>query len=195
MAHVDEKQPESTVWYLDSGCSTHMTGRKDWFVKIQGVEHGKIRFADNSSLEAEGSGRVVLRGVDGREVVIEEVMYVPGLKTNLLSLGQLLQKKYMMKMEDNCLSIFNQNGKVVVQTQLSQNRTFKVVMEAVNHHCFTATKSEEEWLWHLRFGHLNFQDLSMLSQKKMVTGLPKVDIPGTVCKECVQCKQTRGSFQ
>ncbi|XP_073220427.1 uncharacterized protein [Cicer arietinum] len=24
-------------WYLDSGCSTHMTGRKDWFVKINQV--------------------------------------------------------------------------------------------------------------------------------------------------------------
>lgn len=34
----------------------------------------------------------------------------------------------------------------------------------------------------------------MLSQKKMVAGLQKIDIPGTVCKECVQCKQTRGSF-
>ncbi|XP_014511744.1 uncharacterized protein LOC106770448 [Vigna radiata var. radiata] len=90
MAYDDEKQPESIVWYLDSNCSTHMTGRKDWFVRMQGVEHGKIIFADNSSLEAEGSGRVVLRGEDGREVVIEEVLYVPGLKTNLLSPGHLL---------------------------------------------------------------------------------------------------------
>ncbi|XP_014506332.1 uncharacterized protein LOC106766088 [Vigna radiata var. radiata] len=86
------------------------------------------------------------------------------------------QKKYMMKMENNCLSIFNQNGKVVVQAQLSQNKTFKVVMEAVNCHCFTATESEEEWLWHLRFGHLNFQDISMLSQKKIVIGLPKKSV-------------------
>ncbi|XP_014524367.1 uncharacterized protein LOC106780582 [Vigna radiata var. radiata] len=132
MAHFDEKQPESTVWYLDSGCSTHMTGTKYWFVRMQ-------------------------------------------------------KKKYMMKMEDNCLSIFNQNGKGVVQAQLSQNRTFKVVMEAVNHHYFTAPESEEEWLWHFGYGHLNFQDLSMLGQKKMVIDLPKVDIPGTVCRECVQC--------
>ncbi|XP_017420409.2 uncharacterized protein LOC108330436 [Vigna angularis] len=90
MAQDDEKQPESTIWYLDSGCSTHMTGRKDWFVRMQGVEHEKIRFADNNNLEAEGSSRVVLRGEDGREVIIEKVLYVPGLKTNLLSLGQLL---------------------------------------------------------------------------------------------------------
>ncbi|XP_052726845.1 uncharacterized protein LOC128194777 [Vigna angularis] len=29
----------------------------------------------------------------------------------------------------------------------------------------------------------------------MVIGLPKMNIPETVCKECVQCKQTRGVFQ
>ncbi|BAT98175.1 hypothetical protein VIGAN_09180700 [Vigna angularis var. angularis] len=146
MAYDDDKQPESTVWYLDSGCSTHMTGRKDWFVRMQKVKNRKIKFADNSSLEAECSGRVALRGEDGREVVIEEVLYVPGLKTNLLSLGQLLQKGYVMKMENNGLSIFNQEGKEVIQAEISQNRTFKVVMEAVDHHCFTAAEEGNEWL-------------------------------------------------
>ncbi|XP_052725941.1 uncharacterized protein LOC128194394 [Vigna angularis] len=63
---------------------------KEWFVKMMEAMRGKIRFADDKSLTAEGSGRMVLRDGDGREVVIEEVLYVPGLKTNLLSLGQLL---------------------------------------------------------------------------------------------------------
>lgn len=90
MANTKEEQPENTMWYLDFGCSTHMIGRKDWFVKMQEVMLGKIKFAYDRSLTAEGSGRVVLRNGDGKEVIIEEVLYVPGLKTNLLSLGQLL---------------------------------------------------------------------------------------------------------
>ncbi|XP_052726152.1 uncharacterized protein LOC128194644 [Vigna angularis] len=124
MANTGEEQPENTTWYLDSGCSTHMIGRKDWFVRMHEAVQGKIRFADDKSLTAEGS--------------------VPGLKTNLLSLGQLLQKGYVMKMENNCLSIFNQHKKMIVQAQLSQNRTFRVVMSAVKHQCFTATENKEE---------------------------------------------------
>jgi len=46
--------------------------------------------SDDSSLTAEGIGRVVLRDHDGREIMIEEVLYVPWLKTNLLNLSQLL---------------------------------------------------------------------------------------------------------
>lgn len=90
IARTGDEQSENTVWYLVSSCSTHMTGRKYWFVRMQGVVQGKIRFADDRSLTTEGSGKVVLRDGDGKEVIIKEVLYVPGLKKNLLSLGQLL---------------------------------------------------------------------------------------------------------
>src|SRR4051812_13684856 len=35
-------------WYLDSGCSTHMTGRRDWFVQINQVVKNKVKFAEDS---------------------------------------------------------------------------------------------------------------------------------------------------
>jgi len=195
MARISCEDAADTAWYLDSGCSTHMTGRKEWFVKMNEAANGRIKFADNRSLVAEGSGRVVLRGNDGREVVIEEVLYVPGLKTNLISLGQLLQKGFVVTMKNNCLSIFDQNKQLVVSASLAKNRTFRVVMEAVKHQCFSMTRNGSEWLWHLRFGHLNFRDLSRLSQCTMVKDLPHIRVPETVCKECVECKQTRNSFQ
>jgi len=81
---------EESSRYLDSGCSTHMTRRKDWFIKLDDTSHGKIRFANDSSLNLEGVGGVVLRDSDDREVVVDGVLYMPGLKPNLLSLGQLL---------------------------------------------------------------------------------------------------------
>ncbi|XP_017431733.1 uncharacterized protein LOC108339095 [Vigna angularis] len=133
MAKTEDDSSENIVWYLDSWCSTHMTGRKDWFVRIQGATQGKIQFANDRSLNAEGSGRVVLRDAEGKEVIIEEVLYVPRLKTNLISLGKLLQKGYVMKIENNNISIFNQHKRIVVQAKLSQNMTFRVVMSAVKH--------------------------------------------------------------
>ena len=69
-----------------------MTGRKEWFISLDDSSKSKVRFADDSSLIVEGIGRVAFRDTNGKETIIEEVLYVPGLKTNLLSLGQLLQK-------------------------------------------------------------------------------------------------------
>ena len=58
----------------------------------------------------EDSGRVFLQDNSGKKVVIEEVLYVPRLKTNLLSLRQLLQKGFTMQIEENYLSVFDQTG-------------------------------------------------------------------------------------
>jgi hypothetical protein len=33
---------------------------------------------------------------------------------------------------------------------------------------------EKSWLWHLRYGHLNFHSLKLLTSKELVYGLPKV---------------------
>lgn len=52
--------------------------------------HRIIKFVDDRILIAEGSDMVVLRDSDQRKVVINEVLYVPRLKTNLFSLGQQL---------------------------------------------------------------------------------------------------------
>jgi len=68
-------------------------------------------------------------------------------------------------------------------------------MNTRKHQCFATTVNKDEWKWHNRFGHLNFQHLFDLNEKKIVRGLPPIKIPEEVCRECIQCKQTRPKFQ
>ena len=60
--------------------------------------------------------------------------------------------------------------------------------------CLSAITNSEEWLWHLRLGHLNFTSLKMLASKKMVKGMPHIDHPDEVCESCVLSKHHRSSF-
>ncbi|BAT91407.1 hypothetical protein VIGAN_07000300 [Vigna angularis var. angularis] len=175
MARTNEHELEEASWYLDSGCSSRMTGRRDWFVKMKEVINGKIKFTEDRSLVVEESERVVIRDEKGREVVIDEVLLVQGLKTNLPSLGQLSHNGFVMKMENNTRRIFYQSKRLVIKASLSQNRTFRVIMKAVKHHCFSAAGKIVEWLWHLRFVHLTFRDSCQLSQHSMVSDLPLVE--------------------
>ncbi|XP_027910344.1 uncharacterized protein LOC114169400 [Vigna unguiculata] len=144
MAETDAKLDGENLWYLDSGCSTHMTGKKDWFVQIRDVSQEKIRFADNSSLTTKGTGRVVLRNSDGKDVIIENVLHVPGLKSNLLSLGQLMQRGFKMTLKDKSLRVFDQTQKLVILVGLSSNQTFQVKMNALKHQCFAAVSDKCE---------------------------------------------------
>ena len=57
-----------------------------------------------------------------------------------------------------------------------------------------AEVKELSWLWHLRYGHLNFGGLKTLKQKHMVTSRPQISITSQVCEECVVGKQHHSQF-
>ena len=59
---------------------------------------------------------------------------------------------------------------------------------------FSAIVMDTNWLWHLRFGHLNFNGLSVLAKKKMVTGIPLLENFNRLCEGCILGKQQRDSF-
>lgn len=76
MAHVDE---EEHVWFLDSGCSNHMCGTKEWFVEFDNSFRQNVKLGDDRRLIVEGRGDFRLC-IDGLTHVITSVYYVPGLK-------------------------------------------------------------------------------------------------------------------
>lgn len=151
-----------------------------------------MRFFYDSTLTVEGIGKVEIKGKDGKETVIEEVLL--DMKNNLLSLGQLLEKGFMMNTENSCLKVFDKEKRLIIKANLSQNRTFKIGVCVMKHECLATSVSKIERLWHKRFGHLNFKDLHLLTKKNIVQGLPQVNIPSEVCDKCLECKQTEGTF-
>jgi len=70
-------------WYMDSGCSRHMTGEKDLFVDLTPKDGGYVTFGDNAK------GKVVGIGVVGQPqlTTIKNVLLIDGLKHNLLSIS------------------------------------------------------------------------------------------------------------
>jgi hypothetical protein len=53
---------------------------------------------------------------------------------------------------------------------------------------------DEAWLWHARYGHLNFRALRELDRKGMATGVPLIDHVEQVCEGCALGKQHRAPF-
>ena len=117
------------------------------------------------------------------------------MKNNLLSLGQLLEKGYSMQMEDSQMKICDSKRRLILKASLLRNKTFKIGIQIAEFQCLAASISDESWMWHHRFGHLNFRSLSELKSKKMVHGLPQIEIPKQLCVECYVSKQPRNSFK
>jgi hypothetical protein len=67
IALTTEECKEEDEWYIDSGCSSHMTGDQDKFISLK-RKGGNVAFGDDSSAKILGEGVVV-----GRLVVVIDV--------------------------------------------------------------------------------------------------------------------------
>lgn len=61
MAVVADDHVDSKIWFLDSVYSNHMVGRKLWLVDFNSSKKSKIKIVNNSSLQAEGTGDIVIQ--------------------------------------------------------------------------------------------------------------------------------------
>ena len=57
------------------------------------VVQGHVSFGDASKIDVKGRGKIHFFQ-NGKESMIEDVYYVPTMKSNILSLGQLMEKAY-----------------------------------------------------------------------------------------------------
>ncbi|KAK2985746.1 hypothetical protein RJ640_005446 [Escallonia rubra] len=153
-----------------------------------------ITFGDMSKIPVKGKGKILIKLKDGGHQFISNVYYVPEMKANILSMGQLLEKGYDIHMKDKCLYLRDDRGSLIARVPMSSNRMFLMNIHHNVPKCLKACFDNQSWLWHLRLGHLNFGGLKLLSTKNMVNGLPSIDQPDQLCEGCLVGKQHRHSF-
>lgn len=188
------EETRQSMWYLDTGSSNHMCGNKSIFSELDESYRSSVKFGDGSTISVMGKGSVQIQTSKSSHQTISNVFYVPGLKSNLLSVGQLQEKGYEIIIKDGVCRIQDPMKGLITQVSMTANRMFPLSIQRDILPCFAAVVKDAAWLWHFRYGHLNFSGLKLLQQKNMVTGLPQIDHPSRVCEECVIGKQHRDPF-
>jgi hypothetical protein len=175
MAQTDsESSSKNQIWFLDSGCSNHMIGQKEWFFNFDDKYKDSVKLGDDSRMSVMGKGSVKLN-INNTVYVISDVYYVPGLKTNLLSIGQLQQKQVTVIFKDDVCKVFHDDKGLLFTTSMSKNRMYVIYAPMIIPMCLKTAKQESTLLWHDRYAHLSFKGLSTLSKRQMVKGLPELE--------------------
>ena len=130
MACVDvNKDNKEDMWYLDSGCSNHMYGKKEYFSNLNENFRDSVKLGNNSSMAVMGKGNIRLQ-VNGTTQIITEVIYVPELKSNLLSIRQLQEKGNTILFQYGRCRVFHHKRGLIMDTKMSANRMF--ILQAIS---------------------------------------------------------------
>ena len=137
----------------------------------------------------------MFQGPSGDQWLLNDVYFIPKLKSNLVSLGQLTEIGHRVVMDDDLIEVIDKNKmQTIMRVHRSVNRLYKIELNAVEPVCFLANVSDKSWLWHGRLGHVNFWSIRMLFEKEMAGGIPLIEHPDQVCHSCLTAKQTRKPF-
>ena len=71
-----------------------MTGNKNLVANLDAFVKTKVKLGTDKTMDVDGKGVVNIVTKQGEPNTISEVYYVPGLKHNLISVGQLTQNGY-----------------------------------------------------------------------------------------------------
>lgn len=163
----------SHIWFVDSGCSNHMTGFKTLFSDLDELDKQKVRLGNGNTLHVEGKGTVQFELSPGKFKFLHNIQYVPALDFNLISVGQLLSNGYLVIFDNaKCCITQKKTECVMVTISMTKNQMFPLDVSAMGSFVLAAREEDESWIWHLRYRHLHLNALRFLKNKEMVYGLP-----------------------
>jgi transposase InsO family protein len=204
LAHSSESshphQSFDIVWMLDSGATHHVTGNPGIISNIQPVIHSPMTDAAGKSHLVKGKGKVFVQLPDGEIKCIDNVLYVPGVHRNLLSIGCIENQGYTLEFVKSTCIIRDLNTRQIFAKaeRLSNRGLYQLKAQSVLNTAicsFEQTKAvQTALLWHRRLGHLNFDSLYRLSREGTVKGLPQLSKIKFTCDVCQAGKQARKKF-
>ncbi|CAA7041690.1 unnamed protein product [Microthlaspi erraticum] len=184
-------QDSKEQWVIDSGCTYHMTSRKDWFSEFNENASTTILLGDNHTVESKGCGSVKLRTNGGSIKVLNNVRYVPNLRRNLISTGTLDKLGYTHEGGDGVVSFFK-NKKLALCGILKNGLYILDGRTSMSEACNVELSKNKTALWHSRLGHLSLNNMKILSGKGL---LEKSDVKDlSFCEHCVMGKSKKLSF-
>jgi hypothetical protein len=128
--NVSQESP-CDIWYLDSGCSNHMTRNLELFSSLDKLVQTKVTLGTYIQVIVLGKYNINILTKQGEQKVMPDVYYVYGLKHNLMSTGQLLQKGYRIYMEDNHCVILDRcpSNHLIAKIHMTSNKMFPLTLK------------------------------------------------------------------
>ncbi|KAJ9566365.1 hypothetical protein OSB04_002331 [Centaurea solstitialis] len=171
----------SHKWYLDSGCSKHMTGRKEILSNYKEEYGGSVKFGNNELAPVVGQGDIVCK-----DITIQNVAHVVGLNHNLFSIGKFCDKDLEVYFKKRRCVVRTEEGKeLLVGSRRTNLYTIRLQhkLQCSSSCLITRSSLRQSVLWHKRLSHLNFRYIDKIVKHQLEE----------MCPGCEKGKMKRAS--
>ena len=94
-----------------------MTYDEELFKELDRTTISKVRIGNGECITVKGKGTVAIESCSGTKI-ITDVLYVPDINQNLLSVGQLLEKGYKVIFEEKMCLIKDASGQDLFKVKM-----------------------------------------------------------------------------
>ena len=220
-SRVGNDSDTADKWILDSGATRTMCSNRHWFHTFTRLPRPiNVFLGDDYAIPATGQGRILIASDTGNKKhwVLEDVLYVPKIKRNLLSVPQFMRRGAELRFAGEKCSIVNRQGETTCTGRLHGDMLVMDMTVVTEEHANIAvvdafpsegdeapvaaltartTSTADLTTWHRRLGHLNADAVSQMTNRDMVTGMAitRGSTLHTPCEPCVKGKQTRAEIR
>lgn len=176
-------------WVMDTGCSYHMTHKKEWFEDLNEEAGGSVRMGNQTVARVRGVGTVRVKNEAGLSVLLTNVRYIPEMDRNLLSLGTMEKDGYKFESENGILTI--KAGDQILLTGRRYDTLYLLQWRPATREALTV-RQDDIVLWHRRLGHMSMKNMTIMLKKgfldrKKVSSMEP-------CEDCIYGRARRVGF-
>ncbi|XP_052627229.1 uncharacterized protein LOC128133738 [Lactuca sativa] len=189
-------EPNDDTWYIDSGCSKHMTGNRNYLRDFKPIQTNQdVTFGNNMKAKIKGYGNIT-----NGNFTIKKVAFIDDLKHNLISVSQLCDNNLEVLFTKQRSLIMDAKTKDVIVDSDRAGNMYPLDMDLIYGKpdicLLSKAPADISWLWHHRLSHLNFGYINKLIGDDLVRGLPLLKLDNeTLCAACEKGKLSRSTHK
>ena len=172
-------QDDNVAWWIDSGATSHVCKDLRWFKDFQPIEDGSMLKMGNVATEPiKGLGNVKLVFTSGKCVLLNNVLYVPGIRKNLLS-GVVLNNCGYKQVYESDKYVLSKHGTFISFGYLCNGMFMLNINISFDNEsaCMTSNSASNDLnkfeLWHARLGHVHYKGIMEMSKMSLI---PAIDV-------------------
>ncbi|KAL6314090.1 hypothetical protein AAG906_011825 [Vitis piasezkii] len=191
--------PQKCWWRPDVKCNKcGKQGHVERICKNQQQEEtsaantiSKVRIGNGEHIPVKGKEMVAIESQTSLKLIYD-VLFVPDIDQNLLSVGQLVEIEFKVYFEDRNCIIKDAEGKEVFNIKMKGKSFALNLLE--DEHTDILQQDSTTMFWDRRVEHFHHDDVLYMKKNQIAEGLPDLEKDLPICATCQYGKQTKLPF-